>query len=97
LETIPDDLDSLLIMPRVALLDDYQGVALRMADWKSLPPGTEVVTFPDHLDEGALAKRLADFDVVMAMRERTPTPRHARGPCPNSAPRRRGTRNTSIG
>ena len=73
METIPDDLDSLLIMARVALLDDYQGVALRMADWKSLPPGTEVVAFPDHLDdEGALAKRLADFDIVMAMRERTP-------------------------
>jgi len=60
-------------MARVALLDDYQGVALRMADWKSLPAGTEVVAFPDHLaDESALAARLADFDIVMAMRERTP-------------------------
>ena len=59
-------------MARVALLDDYQGVALRMADWKSLPAGTEVVAFSDHLaDEGALATRLADFDIVMAMRERT--------------------------
>ena len=76
METIPDDLDSLLIMARVALLDDYQGVALGMADWKSLPPGTEVVAFPDHLDdEGALATRLADFEIVMAMRERTPFPR----------------------
>ena len=60
-------------MARVALLDDYQSVALRMADWKSLPAGTEVVAFPDHLaDEGALAARLADFEVIMAMRERTP-------------------------
>ena len=60
-------------MARVALLDDYQGVALSMADWKSLPAGTDVVAFPDHLaDEGALATRLADFDIVMAMRERTP-------------------------
>ena len=60
-------------MARVALLDDYQGVALRMADWKSLPAGTDVVAFPDHLaDESALAARLADFDIVMAMRERTP-------------------------
>ena len=63
-------------MARVALLDDYQGVALGMADWKSLPKDTEVVAFPDHLDdEGALAARLADFDIVMAMRERTPFPR----------------------
>jgi phosphoglycerate dehydrogenase-like enzyme len=60
-------------MARVALLDDYQGVALRLADWKSLPPGTEVVAFPDHLaDESAVAARLADFEIVMAMRERTP-------------------------
>ena len=63
-------------MARVALLDDYQGVALGMADWKSLPAGTEVVVFKDHLaDEDALAARLADFDIIMALRERTPFPR----------------------
>jgi phosphoglycerate dehydrogenase-like enzyme len=62
-----------LTVTRVALLDDYQGVALRMADWTSLPEGTDVVAFPDHLaDENALATRLADFHIVMAMRERTP-------------------------
>jgi phosphoglycerate dehydrogenase-like enzyme len=61
---------------RVALLDDYQGVALSMADWKSLPAGTDVVVFKDHLaDEDALAARLADFDIVMALRERTSFPR----------------------
>ena len=60
-------------MARVALLDDYQGVALRMADWKSLPAGTEVTAFQDHVADGAaLAARLADFDIVMALRERTP-------------------------
>ena len=63
-------------MARVAILDDYQSVALDMADWKSLPAGTEVVVFRDHVaDEGALAARLADFDIAMAMRERTPFPR----------------------
>ncbi len=63
-------------MARVALLDDYQDVALSMADWKSLPAGTEVVVFKDHLAaEDALARRLADFDIVMALRERTPFPR----------------------
>jgi phosphoglycerate dehydrogenase-like enzyme len=61
---------------RVAILDDYQGIARRMADWDSLPPGTEVVIFADHVsDEGALAARLADVDAVVAMRERTPFPR----------------------
>jgi len=63
-------------MTRVGILDDYQDVALRMADWKSLPAGTEVVAFRDHLDDpAAVAKRLADFEVVVAMRERTAFPR----------------------
>lgn len=61
---------------RVALLDDYQGVARRMADWESLPAGTEVKAFQDHLaDHDALTARLADFDIIMALRERTPFPR----------------------
>jgi phosphoglycerate dehydrogenase-like enzyme len=63
-------------MARVAILDDYQNVARRMADWASLPAGTEVVVFADHLSgTDAIAKRLADFDAVVAMRERTPFPR----------------------
>ena len=60
-------------MIRVALLDDYQGVALGSADWKSLPGEVAVEAFRDHVtDEDALARRLAPFDVVMALRERTP-------------------------
>lgn len=63
-------------MLRVALLDDYQGVARDAAGWSSLPSGTVVETFRDHLtDEEALVRRLAPFDVVMALRERTPFPR----------------------
>ena len=58
---------------RIALLDDYQNVALELAPWKRLPASTEVVVFTDHLhDEDAIVDRLADFDAVMAMRERTP-------------------------
>ena len=61
---------------KVAVLDDYQSVAADMADWNSLPAGIEVTYFSDHLaDEDALAERLADFDIVMGMRERTPFPR----------------------
>lgn len=63
-------------MTRVALLDDYQNVALAMADWSALPGGSAVQAFQDHLaDPLAVAKRLADFEVVVAMRERTPFPR----------------------
>jgi phosphoglycerate dehydrogenase-like enzyme len=58
-------------MTRIALLDDYQNVALKMASWESID--AEVVAFTDHLnDEDALAARLEPFEIVMAMRERTP-------------------------
>jgi phosphoglycerate dehydrogenase-like enzyme len=58
---------------RIAVLDDYAGVALEMADWASL--GGEVSVFRDTLtDEDALAARLAPFDVICLMRERTPMP-----------------------
>ena len=60
-------------MARVALLDDYQEVALQMADWRSLPADTDLEVFRDHLaEEDVLVERLQDFDVIMAMRERTP-------------------------
>src|SRR5438874_46957 len=63
-------------MPRIAVLDDYQNVAMSMADWSRLPVGCDVEIFHNHLsDEDAVAKRLADFEVVAAMRERTPFPR----------------------
>ncbi len=57
---------------RCAILDDYQNVALASADWSPLAGRVEVVAFQDHLDdEAALVARLADVDVVVAMRERT--------------------------
>ncbi len=62
-------------MPRIAILDDYANAALDLADWKSLPAGFETVVFNDNLVEhDALVARLADFEVVCAMRERTPFP-----------------------
>ena len=61
---------------RVAVLDDYQGVAREMADWSSLGADFEIVSFRDHLaDHDAIAQRLQDFEVIVAMRERTPFPR----------------------
>jgi len=71
-------------MSRVAILDDYQNVALQMADWSSLPKDVEVRVFQDHLkDEDPLVGRLKDFDIVMAMRERTAFPRSVFERLPN--------------
>jgi phosphoglycerate dehydrogenase-like enzyme len=60
----------------VAVLDDYQGVALSLAPWEQLGDEVSVEVFRDHVaDDDALVGRLARFDVVVAMRERTPFPR----------------------
>jgi len=60
-------------MTRVAILDDFQQVAVQIVDWAAALPGADVTSFADHLvDEDAVAARLAEFDVVVAMRERTP-------------------------
>lgn len=57
---------------KIAVLDDYQNVAAGLADWASL--GAEVVFFHDTVAGPALIERLAPFDVVCLMRERTPFP-----------------------
>jgi len=63
-------------MTRIAVLDDYQVVALGISDWSALEGRAEITAFADHLDdEESLVQRLVDFDVVVAMRERTPFPR----------------------
>ncbi len=60
-------------LPRVAVLDDYQGVATAFGPWDRLAGRAEVQVFPDHVaDLDALVRRLRPFDVVVAMRERTP-------------------------
>jgi phosphoglycerate dehydrogenase-like enzyme len=71
-------------MMRVAILDDYQSVALALADWQSLHPQAQMQAFADHLDDpGALARRLHAFDCVVLMRERTPFARELFDKLPN--------------
>jgi phosphoglycerate dehydrogenase-like enzyme len=71
-------------MVRVAALDDYQGVALAMADWSVLSPECQVQVFRDHLTEiDALVERLRGFEIVTCMRERTPFGRHLLEKLPN--------------
>ena len=58
----------------VTILDDYQDVALAMADWSAIPDARFDVVNEHIADADALVERLADSDVVVAMRERTPFP-----------------------
>jgi len=67
----------------VAVLDDYQGVALQLVDWGKIPDVT-VVPFRDHVyDPNQLVARLRSFDAVMRIRERTEFPRSVLERLPN--------------
>ena len=62
-------------MTKVAVLDDWQGVAESSADWSKLKARAEVVFFSQAFaNEDDAAAKLADFDIVLSMRERTPLP-----------------------
>jgi len=62
-------------MTRVAVMDDWQGVAAGSADWSKLRARAEVAILSEPFaDEDAAAAGLADFDVIIPMRERTPLP-----------------------
>jgi phosphoglycerate dehydrogenase-like enzyme len=61
---------------KIAILDDYQNVALEMADWSSIAGRADITVFNDHIaDPDAVIERLLPFDVICVMRERTPLPR----------------------
>jgi lactate dehydrogenase-like 2-hydroxyacid dehydrogenase len=61
---------------RIAVLDDYQNVALSLADWSVLDGRATVTVFNDHLaDPDAVVERLQPFDILCVMRERTPMTR----------------------
>jgi phosphoglycerate dehydrogenase-like enzyme len=58
---------------RCAVLDDYQNVALKMADWGKIAADVDVTVFNEHIAPAeAVHRALADFEIVCMMRERTP-------------------------
>ena len=83
---------------QVAIVDDYQGVALQSADWSELKGDAEITVFRDHLsDSAALVERLKPFDVLCVMRERTPLTRELLEQLPNlKLIASTGSRNASI-
>ena len=83
---------------KIAVLDDYQNVALESADWSVLRDRTDIEVFQNHLaDADALIERLLPFDVVCVMRERTPLLRNVIERLPNlKLIASTGSRNPSI-
>ena len=61
---------------RCAILDDYQDVALEVADWSKVAGDLDIKVFKEHLGgTDDVVKALQGFDIVCAMRERTAFPR----------------------
>ena len=61
---------------KLAVLDDHQNVALEVADWTRIESAVDISVFNTHLgDVDSIAQALDGFDIVVAMRERTPFPR----------------------
>ena len=62
-------------MTRIAVLDDWQGLARDSADWSGLAERAEIVFFSEAFgDEDAAVEALRDFEIILSMRERTPLP-----------------------
>ncbi|MFE2914315.1 D-2-hydroxyacid dehydrogenase family protein [Kitasatospora indigofera] len=58
---------------RCAVLDDYQDVATTLADWSPVQDRVEVTAFTEHFaTDGELAAAVADFDIIVTLRERVP-------------------------
>jgi phosphoglycerate dehydrogenase-like enzyme len=63
------------MMVKIAILDDWQRIALQCADWSALEARAELAFFHEAFaDDERVVAALADFDIVMAMRERTALP-----------------------
>jgi phosphoglycerate dehydrogenase-like enzyme len=62
-------------MTKIAVLDDWQGVAEGSTDWSPLRAVAEVVFFQEAFqDEDAIVHSLMDFEIILTMRERTALP-----------------------
>ncbi|KAG5647650.1 hypothetical protein DXG03_009003 [Asterophora parasitica] len=68
---------------RVAILDDYQEVALTSTDWSVLKDRVSIDVYSNTIaDEDKLAQRLKDYEIICAMRERTKFPASLLGKLP---------------
>jgi len=69
---------------QIAILDDYQNIALQTAGWSAIESQGTITVFNDHIDDSkALVQRLKPFDIVCIMRERTPLNREILAQLPN--------------
>ena len=69
---------------KIAILDDYQGVALKVADWSMLPSDVQIAAFREHWARiETVVGHLSSYDLAVAMRERTSFSRRLLESLPN--------------
>ena len=69
---------------KVAILDDYQNVTHKFADWKLLDQNIELTIIDKYIgNDHSLAEKLSNYDVLCLMRERTPLPKELISKLPN--------------
>ena len=70
--------------PKIAIIDDYQELALALADWSRVEARTDITVFTrPWRDENEIAQMLAPFDIVVLLRERTAFPARLVARLPN--------------
>lgn len=61
---------------RCVILDDYQNIALTLADWSTLSDRVEVHSVTRHFEnEDELVNAINQYEIIVIMRERTPFPK----------------------
>lgn len=71
-------------LAQIAILDDYQNVALTYGDWSEIEELAEITVFNDHLTETTeIIDRLKPYQIIAVMRERTPMTREILSQLPN--------------
>jgi phosphoglycerate dehydrogenase-like enzyme len=68
---------------QIAILDDYQNIALQMADWSAVQKQAGITVFNEYIEQEQVVKQLIAFDVLCIMRERTPLKRELLSQLPN--------------
>ena len=62
-------------MTKIAILDDYIGVALEYGDWSALPEDAEITVYREAIAPERLVEELAEYEVVVITQQRARFPR----------------------
>src|SRR5215469_4478359 len=62
-------------MRKIAILDDYIGVALEYGDWTVLPDDAEITVYREAIPPARLVAELSDYEIVVMTQQRARFPR----------------------